>query len=90
MLPPLHHLPDCKGIHYRLQLNVYRYILERYYDLTVSLMLVVSVHPEYDDMPFVDVVPRMEDEVSALVALQRSRVQSASQCSDATAKRRRI
>ena len=89
MLPPLHHLPDCKGIHYRLQLNVYRYILEQYYDLTVSLMLVVSVHPDCGDRPFVDIVPKMEDEVSALVDYQCSRVQIESQCSERDAKRRR-
>ena len=89
MLPPLHHLPDCKGIHYRLQLNVYRYILEKYYGFTVSSMLVVSVHPDYDNEPFVDIVPKMDDEVRALVRLQCSRVQNDSQCSEPIAKRRR-
>ena len=89
MLPPLHHLPDCKGIHYRLQLNVYRYILENYYNLVVSMMLVVSVHPDYEKMPFVDVVPRMEDEVNRLVELQRSRLQRSSEGSDRPAKRPR-
>ena len=89
MLPPLDHLPDCKGIHYRLQLNVYRYILEKYYNLDVSMMLVVSVHPDYEKMPFVDVVPKMEDEVDRLVNLQRARLQRSSEGSDKPAKRPR-
>jgi len=30
------HLMDCKFIHYSIQLSLYRYILEKYYGLTVS------------------------------------------------------
>ena len=86
MLPPLHNLPDCKGIHYRLQLNVYRYILEKYYGFRVSSMLVVSVHPDYDK-PFVDIVPRMEEAVNALIDYQYSRIQNESQCCEPIAKR---
>ena len=29
-------LEDCEGVHYRLQLNCYRFILEKYYEVSVS------------------------------------------------------
>ena len=45
MLPPLNHVPDCAVWHYRLQLNIYRYILEKYYGF-VALMLVVCTRPD--------------------------------------------
>ena len=46
MLSPLENLADCAGIHYRLQLNCYKYILEKYYEVVVSNMDVVcSLHP---------------------------------------------
>ena len=32
---PLSHLDDCAGEHYRLQLNCYRYLLEKYYNRKV-------------------------------------------------------
>ena len=46
MQPPLHEMDECQGCHYRLQLNIYKWILEKYYDLTVQDMKVVCVHPE--------------------------------------------
>ena len=30
MTPPAHDMEDCQGQHYRLQLNIYKWILERY------------------------------------------------------------
>ena len=70
----LSHLEDCKGLHYRLQLNVYKHVLEKQYGFKVSAMYVVCVHPDVGDAPFVDVVPNMEDEVFHMMALQRARV----------------
>eukprot|EP00435_Cladocopium_sp_Y103_P017516 s1987_g4.t1 len=63
MRPPLDHLPDCAGWHYRLQLNAYRYIIEKYYGLVVSKMLIVGAHPDRQLAPFIDDVPRMEGEI---------------------------
>ena len=47
-MPPLRHIADCDLNKYFLQLNVYRYILEKYYSINVSKMLVVSMHPSLD------------------------------------------
>jgi ATP-dependent exoDNAse (exonuclease V) beta subunit len=71
---PLSHLPDCSGIHYRLQLNCYRYLIQKYYNLSVSRMLVVSCYPNDSGRPFVDDVPVMEWETERLMSFQRMRV----------------
>ena len=69
----LNHLPDAQGVHYRLQLNLYRHMLETLYGYRVSRMLVVCCHPELQE-PFVDEVPEMDRETSVLLADQESRV----------------
>ena len=62
-------LPDAQGIKYRLQLNVYRFILEKYYGFVVSSMLVVCLHPDLE-VPFVDEVPHMPKETCEIMALR--------------------
>ena len=64
---PLDDVPDCVLWHYRLQLNVYRYILQHYYSETVSGMYVVGTNPDNPQEPFVDAVPVMEAETAALM-----------------------
>ena len=64
---PLDDVPDCVLWHYRLQLNVYRYILQHYYSETVSGMYVVGTNPDNPQEPFVDVVPVMDAETAALM-----------------------
>ena len=71
MLPPLQHLPDCTGMHYRLQLNAYRYIVEKYYGFQVSRMCIVCCHPEHGATPLVDEVGRFETETEAMMAMWR-------------------
>ena len=73
MRPPLQHLPDCAGWHYRVQLNLYRYILQTYYSLRVSRMAVVCCHPEHSPRAFVDEVPVLEQETQAIMRVWRER-----------------
>ncbi|CAE8616915.1 unnamed protein product [Polarella glacialis] len=74
MTGPLSHLADCAGMHYRLQLNVYRYILEKYYGQKVHSMFVVGCHPAYaSSQAFVDEVPILEDETTILIRHQFSK-----------------
>jgi hypothetical protein len=42
---PLKHLDDCAGTKYTLQLNMYRYMLEKYYGIKVTNLLLASFHP---------------------------------------------
>lgn len=45
-LAPLDHLPDCNYWHYTLQLNVYKWMLEKYYGLEVEDLYLVILHPD--------------------------------------------
>ena len=63
------------GHHYRLQLNLYKHLLQTLYGCTVSHMMVVGCHPQLDE-PFVDVVPDMPDEVQVLLARQEAKVRA--------------
>ena len=73
MLAPLGHLDDCAGNHYRLQLNAYRYILQKYYDVSVKAMVVVGTHPDNGDEPFIDYVPLLQQETEQMMRYQRDR-----------------
>ena len=73
MRAPLDHLDDCAGEHYRLQLNCYRYLLEKYYGHTVSRMLVVCTHPDNGEAAFVHDVPVLKAETDYLMWWQRQR-----------------
>ena len=73
MLPPLDHVPDCAGWHYRLQLNIYRYIVEKYYGFEVAMMLVVCTHPDQQLRPFIDHVPRLDKEIEVVMSLRRDK-----------------
>lgn len=66
MRRPLCSVPDCTLWHYRLQLNAYRFILEKYYGQIVSSMYIVGTNPDNGDQPYVDEVPRMQTETQAL------------------------
>lgn len=44
-LGPVTHLPDTNYWHYSLQLNVYRYILQKHYGFVVSELALVVLHP---------------------------------------------
>lgn len=43
--PPLDHLDDCNFNHYSLQLNIYKYILEKNYNKNIIKMDLVVLHP---------------------------------------------
>lgn len=42
-------LDNCNFNHYSLQLNIYRYILEKNYDVKVDFMMIVVLHPNQPD-----------------------------------------
>jgi hypothetical protein len=57
---PIDHMDDCTGSKYFLQLNVYRYILRKYYNVHVSKMILVSMHPNLENYYMVEVPVRKE------------------------------
>ena len=72
MKSPVSHVSDAALWHYRLQLNLYKWILERYYSMHVAAMYVVSFHP--DDRTFVDKVQDMQVDANAIMTYQRCRL----------------
>ncbi len=72
MRPPLDCMEDCQGLQYRLQLNCYRFLIEKYYGFAVAGMRVVCTHPE-NESAFVDEVPVLEWETNVLMESQRLR-----------------
>ena len=70
--PPFKHLPDCNFTHYSLQLNLYRIILEKYYDFKVSSMFLGVFHPENKDKKYIKIdIPIMESEAESLLQYRR-------------------
>ena len=69
----MEHLPDAQGVKYHLQLNIYRFIIEKYYGY-VSSMFVVCLHPELQDGPWVNEVPAMPAEICAIMQLRRDHI----------------
>jgi len=66
-LGPVSHLPDTNYWHYSLQLNVYRYILQKHYGYTVSELALVVLHPNNRSWRVVR-LNRMDDEVAGMMA----------------------
>lgn len=62
----LEHLTDTSYIHYCLQQNLYRYILQKNYGIKISRMNLVVLHPELPMFRVVP-VPVMEHEVAIML-----------------------
>jgi hypothetical protein len=61
------HLPDTNYWHYSLQLNVYRYILQKHYGFVVSELALVVLHPENSSWK-VAKLNFMDEEVAGMMA----------------------
>lgn len=68
-LYPLEHLENCAYYHYALQLSLYKFILEKNYDIKVSDLRLGIFHPSYDK-PYVLKMPYLENEVKSLMELR--------------------
>lgn len=68
-LSPLEHLDDCPYYHYALQLSLYKFILERNYNLKISDLRLGIFHPDYNK-PYVLRMPYLEDEIKSLMDLR--------------------
>jgi hypothetical protein len=67
---PLDHLDDCDGVKYTFQLNIYAYLMERYYGHRVRSLTLCSIHP---DQPYSTDVPRLWYETAYVMAVERRR-----------------
>ena len=64
-LAPLDHLPDTNYWHYSLQLNIYRRMLQEKYDVVVSELALVVLHPNNASFKVIQ-LNMMDDEVQAM------------------------
>ena len=66
------HLPDTNFWHYALQLNTYKYMLEKNYGKTITEMCLVCMHPENKNGDYIKlVVPDLSDEINDLMELRK-------------------
>jgi PD-(D/E)XK nuclease superfamily len=72
-LAPLEHLPDTNYWHYTLQLNVYKWILEKYYGLEVADLYLVILHPDNSSYRRMR-LNIMDDEVEDMIECRRRAV----------------
>ena len=63
---PLVDLPDCNYTTYKLQLQMYRHIVETEYFIPVAAMYIVMLHPEYEGNRVIH-VDRMSDDLHPLL-----------------------
>lgn len=71
----LKHIDDCNFYHYSLQLNIYKYIIEKNYGYEVDELCLVILHPNYDDYVKIP-VKFMKDEIKAIMKKRRNEVLS--------------
>ena len=76
MMEPLQDIPDCQGEQYRLQLNMYMWILEHYYFKKVKSMKAVCAYPNSCNEAFVDDVPDLTNVVDRLMKHRRVEAQA--------------
>lgn len=62
----LEHIPDCSYAHYALQQNLYKYIVEKCYDLKISAMHLVVLHPDYPCYKVIE-VPSLNKEIQLII-----------------------
>ena len=73
-LAPLEHLPDTNYWHYTMQLNVYKWILENYYDIEVGDLYIVILHPDNPSYRRMR-LNIMENEVEDMIECRRKAVE---------------
>lgn len=73
-LPPLSHLDDCNYNHYSLQLNVYKFIIERNYGLRVTQLAIVVMHPNNANYIKID-IPVLDYEIECIMAHRLKQLQ---------------
>lgn len=63
------HFPDTNYWHYSIQLNTYKKILEEKYDIMISAMYLLCLHPNYKTYERIE-VKHLENEISDLFNLR--------------------
>ena len=76
IVPCISHLPDTNFWHYALQLNMYKFILERKYDKKVDELCLVCLHPENKCDSYIKIkVPVLQQEVEDLFKYRKTQIE---------------
>ena len=71
----LNHLPDTNYWHYSLQLNIYKYILEKKYNKKVTGLYLVCLHPDNKGKNFIRIkASNLDNEVNELFELRNNNI----------------
>ena len=69
------HLPNSNYWHYALQLNMYKFILEKNYKKQIKDMFLVCLHPNNINQSFIRLeIPALEKEMTSLIDLRLSNI----------------
>lgn len=71
----LESIPDTRYYHYCLQLNMYKYILEKNYDIAINKMYLVVLHPTYNTYQKIE-VPSMDNAVHSILKYYKTKLQN--------------
>ena len=70
--PCISHLPDSNFWHYALQLNTYKYIIEKNYNTKINGMFIVCMHPDNENGSFLRFeIPDLSNEINALMKMKK-------------------
>lgn len=72
---PLSHLDNCNYWHYTLQLNIYRMLLEKYYDKRITEMFLVILHPNQENYLKIE-IPKISKEILDMLEYRKLAIQS--------------
>jgi len=73
-LGPLSHLPSSNYWQYTIQLNLYRWILETYYDIPIAGMYLIVLHPDNKSYKRYE-LNRLEDEIGSILEARRAGIE---------------
>ena len=62
----INHVPDTNYWHYCIQLNLYKYIIEKNYGFKVKELFLVQIHPDINNYKKIS-VPFMEEEIKNIL-----------------------
>ena len=71
----IQHIPDANFWHYSLQLNIYKAILEKNYDINITELYIVCLHPNHKSY-LIYKIPELKQEVHDLFCLRKTQIQS--------------
>lgn len=74
-LVPLQNLEDCNYIHYSLQLNLYKYLLEKSYGFKVLQMAICVFHPNNETYQLIEISPAYDMYINKLVRWRKEELE---------------